>query len=67
MVEKLFDTDFPDTLILTSDGVHEFVDVDFIEETLVTSKSDDVAVKLITDKAIQNGSTDDKTIAIIRR
>ncbi|MGN0538074.1 MAG: PP2C family protein-serine/threonine phosphatase [Acutalibacteraceae bacterium] len=67
VVEKLFDTDFPNTLVLTSDGVHEFVDVDFIEETLVTSKSDDDAVKLITDKAIQNGSTDDKTIAIIRR
>ena len=66
VVQKLFDADFSGTLVLTSDGVHEFVDIDFLEKTLVTSKSDEDAVKLVTEKAMQNGSTDDKTIVIIR-
>lgn len=66
VVDKLFD-DCPDTLVLTSDGIHEFVDIDSIEDALATSESDCEAVKSITDIAIKNGSTDDKTIVIVRR
>ena len=66
VVDRLFD-DFPDTLIFTSDGVHEFVDIDSIEGVLAASESDCVAVKSITEMAIKNGSTDDKSIVIVRR
>ena len=66
VIEKLFD-DCPDTLILTSDGIHEFVDIDSIENALATAESDYEATKMITDLAISNGSTDDKTIVILRR
>lgn len=66
VVEKLFD-ECPDTLVLTSDGIHEFVDIDSIEDALTTAESDEEAVRLITEKAIQNGSTDDKSIIILRR
>lgn len=66
VIEKLFD-DCPDTLILTSDGIHEFVDIDSIEAALATSESDFEAVKTITDMAVKNGSADDKTIVIVRR
>lgn len=67
VIEKLFDDGFPDTLVLTSDGIHEFVDIDSIEDALVASKSDSDVAKMITTKARQNGSTDDKTIIIVRR
>ena len=66
VVGKLFD-DCPDTLILTSDGIHEFVDIDSIEDALAAAESDCEAVKSITEMAIRNGSTDDKTIVIVRR
>lgn len=66
VVDKLFN-DCPDTLIFTSDGIHEFVDIDSIEDALVTSKSDYEAVQVIMDKAAQNGSKDDKTIIVMRR
>ena len=66
VVEKLFD-DCPDTLVLTSDGIHEYVDIDSIENALATTESDCEAAKTITGMAITNGSTDDKTIVIVRR
>lgn len=66
VVDKLFE-ECPDTLVLTSDGIHEFVDIDSIEDALITAESDEEAVRLITEKAIQNGSTDDKSIIILRR
>ena len=66
VVDKLFD-DCPDTLILSSDGIHEFVDIDSIEDALATAESDYEATKMITDLATGNGSTDDKTIVIVRR
>ena len=67
VIETLFDGDFPDTLVLTSDGIHEFVDIDFIEEALASSENDSGAAKKISDEAQKNGSTDDKTIIIVRR
>lgn len=67
VVEKIFDDDLPDTLILTSDGIHEFVDLDFMEDALSTADSDAVTAKNIMDMACKNGSTDDKTIIILRR
>lgn len=66
VVDKLFE-ECPDMLVLTSDGIHEFVDIDSIEDALTTAESDEEAVRLITEKAIQNGSTDDKSIIILRR
>ena len=66
VVEQLFD-DCPDTLILTTDGIHEFVDIDSIEDALAAAESDYDAAQLITNKAIENESTDDKTIVILRR
>lgn len=66
VVEKPFD-ECPDTLILTSDGIHEFVDIDSIEDALATAESDYDAAQVITNTAIENGSTDDKTIVILRR
>ena len=66
-VEKIFDDYFPDTLILTSDGIHDFVDIDFMENTLSSISSDSDATQAIIEEARKNGSTDDTTIIILRR
>ena len=66
-VQKLFDKDLPDTLVFTSDGIHEYVDLDFMESALAAFDSDRDAAKAMIDKALQNGSMDDKTIIIVRR
>lgn len=67
IVEKVFDDYFPDTLILTSDGIHDFVDVDFMENALSSNDSDSDAAQAIVEAARKNGSTDDTTIIILRR
>ena len=66
IVDKVFD-EYPNALVLTSDGVHEFVDLEFIENALSNSGSDYEASKRIIDEAHRNGSKDDKTIIIVRR
>lgn len=67
VVEKVFDEYFPDTLILTSDGIHDFVSLDCMEDALSSSDSDSEAAQMITDTARKNGSTDDTTVIILRR
>lgn len=67
VVEKVFDDYFPDTLILTSDGIHDFVDIDFMENALSSNDSDSDAARTIVEEARKNGSTDDTTIIILRR
>lgn len=67
VVEKVFDEYFPDTLILTSDGIHDFVSLDYMEDALSSSDSDSEVAQIITDTARKNGSTDDTTVIILRR
>ena len=67
VIEKVFEGYFPDTLILTSDGIHDFVNLDCMENALSSDGSDFDATQTITDEARKNGSTDDTTIIILRR
>lgn len=67
VIEKVFDDFFPDTLILTSDGIHDFVSLDYMEDALSSSASDSEVAQIITDTARKNGSTDDTTVIILRR
>lgn len=67
VIEKVFEDYFPDTLILTSDGIHDFVDLDYMENALSSDGSDSDAAQAIMDEARKNGSTDDTTIIILRR
>lgn len=67
VVEKVFDDYFPDTILFTSDGVHDFVSIDYMEEVLSNGNLDSDATQKITDLARKNGSTDDTTVIILRR
>ena len=66
-IEKVFANYFPDTLILTSDGIHDFVDLDCMENALLSDRPDSDVAQAIMDAARKNGSTDDTTIIILRR
>ncbi len=67
VIKKVFDEYFPDTLILTSNGIHEFVDIDYMENILSSDGSYSDTAHAITDEARKNGSTDDATFVILRR
>lgn len=66
LIIQSLNSDLPETLVLTSDGIHDYVDVDTIEEKIV-SNQDDLAVQELITQAEAAGSTDDKTIIIIRQ
>ena len=53
--------------LLTSDGIHEFVDIDTMESILAEGTDDMETVKKLVGLALENGSKDDMTAVIIRR
>lgn len=55
------------TILMTSDGIHEYVGIDTLEELLVSGKTDIEIARKMTLLATENGSRDDKTTIIIRR
>lgn len=56
-----------DIFLLATDGVYEFVDSDFIIQTIHTHAADlDLAAKIIVDKAYEQNSHDNLTVQIIR-
>lgn len=67
VVEKIFEKDLPDLILLTSDGIHEYVDLDVMENVLSSELTDQKMIQLLIEKAVSNGSTDDKTVIMVRR
>ena len=62
-----FTLDIGDLFILATDGVYEFIDDKFIIETIKKYTGDlDKAASLIIEEALQQGSTDNLSIQIIR-
>ncbi len=52
-------------MMLTSDGVHEYVDIDTLEDILVRDISGEEKCQEILAKAMDNGSNDDISVVII--
>lgn len=52
-------------MILTSDGVHEYVDQDTLEDIINGQGSFEEKCEAILNKAIENGSEDDMTVVVI--
>lgn len=67
VVEKLNLDEPPLFLVLTSDGIHDYVDNDCIEEICKNNLDDKNKILEIMSSADSNGSTDDQTIVIARR
>lgn len=55
------------TLLLTSDGIHEYVSIDELEDILNSDIPDDEKCGVIVAAARMAGSTDDMTAVLIRR
>ena len=52
---------------MTSDGIHEYVDLDFLEDTLSRSDISELdKTDLIIKESLKNNSEDDKSIVIIK-
>ena len=65
-VEEIFSKAIPSKMLLTSDGIHDYLDEDELEEIITEDDSIKVVNKLVT-KALQNGSCDDCTVVIIEK
>lgn len=67
LIKKLYVTDSQNftTAVLTSDGIHEYVSLDDIEEILSSDLSALEKCKEIIRKAVFHGSKDDMTVVII--
>lgn len=53
-------------ILLTTDGIHEYVSIDELEDFMYGNISE-ISMKGLSDKANENGSSDDKTIIVIDR
>ena len=52
-------------IVMTSDGVHEYVSIDEMEDILEIDTGNLEKCRMIVDKALQNGSTDDISIILV--
>ncbi|RGU90151.1 serine/threonine-protein phosphatase [Clostridium sp. AF15-17LB] len=66
VVDETFKHYLPHTILLTSDGIHEYVETDILEKILQSSIEDIDIARNIVSKALDMGSGDDRTVVIIR-
>lgn len=53
-------------LLLTTDGIHEYVSIDELED-FISGEMSEITIQMLADKAHANGSSDDKTLIVIDR
>ncbi len=68
--EKLFSPDVIDisdfnNIVMTSDGIHDYVDIDYMEEIICSEKSPQEKCNALMQAASHNGSVDDSSIVLI--
>lgn len=66
LIVQSLTSELPEVVLITSDGIHDYVDVDTIEDAL-SSESDEKATINLMKLAENAGSQDDKSIIIIRK
>lgn len=64
-VEEVFENGFPSRIILTTDGIHDYVSIDEMENLLVRTDNVEENIMILDELAIRNGSKDDRTIVVI--
>lgn len=67
LLSKLYVTEIGDftQLLLTSDGVHEYVDIDLLEDILNDDSSEEDKCNNILNAALAAGSDDDMTVILV--
>lgn len=66
VTQEIFKDRAPKCLLLTSDGIHEYLSQDELEDLLANDLTDLEKVEKMCNKAIDNGSQDDITSVIVR-
>lgn len=66
-VRQIFEEGMPNCVIFTSDGIHEYVDIDGLESMIFEKIPDEDIIGEVMTKAEKNGSRDDKTLIILRK
>lgn len=67
VIKEIFEDSIPQTILMTSDGIHEYVDIDSMED-MMSEECDDIdIIHRMIENADSNGSNDDKTVLILRR
>lgn len=64
-INKVFTERFPKRIIFTTDGIHDYVSIDKMEELLTKTENIEESLNLLNELAIRNGSKDDRTIVVI--
>ena len=65
VAQQVFERKIPATLLLTTDGVHEYASQDCIEDLLASSVSSLEKVKQICSLALEQGSDDDRSAILV--
>lgn len=65
VIRKVFEEGVPHRLMLTSDGIHDYVDIDTMEAILASGDQDRFLAEALLNTALKNGSGDDMTVIII--
>lgn len=66
-VENVFAEYVPEVLVLTSDGIHDYVDIDTMESIICIDRPMTKRVQKLWMKAVENGSLDDCSIIIVEK
>ena len=65
VMEPVFERKLPKKLMFTTDGVHDYLTQDEIEEILGLNLTDTEKVQRIVECAAENGSEDDRSVMLI--
>lgn len=65
VVEEVFERGLPELFLLTSDGIHDVLDIDEIEDIVTSSLTSAEKVKKLIDTAVEHGSEDDCTAVLV--
>ena len=66
-VTRVFEEGLPKCIVLSSDGIHEYIQIDRFEELLFSGKPDREIITEVIEEAEKNGSEDDKSLIIVRK
>ena len=67
ITEQVFERKIPNVMILTTDGVHDYLSQDEIEEIITEAENCSDIPSIICHRAIDKGSNDDRSVIIVEK
>lgn len=66
VVEEIFERGIPNTILLTSDGIHDALNVDEMEDIAASNPDPAAKVDKLISRAVEKGSRDDCTAVLVQ-